>query len=84
MQDTPPRRQALPLRHLSPTLTAGHSLSIMSRLYEADPSPGLWPSPFSKGELAYDCPQQVQSPITMQPLLGKARGEAAGWMRRSR
>ena len=23
------------------------------RLCEADPSPGLWPSPFSKGELAY-------------------------------
>ena len=28
-----------------------------SRLCEADPSPGLWPSPFSKGELAYRYPQ---------------------------
>ena len=30
-----------------------------SRLFEADPSPGLWPSPFSKGELADRYSQRV-------------------------
>ena len=35
-------------------------LLCSSRLFEADPSPGLWPSPFSKGELAYRYPQYVR------------------------
>ena len=38
------------------------------RLCEADPSPGLWPPPFSKGELVYRYSQQGRLSLPMQAL----------------
>ena len=52
----------LSLRQILPAAlpTANLRLLRRTRLCEADPSPGLWPAPFSKGALAYRYSQYVR------------------------
>ena len=50
-----------------------------SRLFEADPSPGLWAAPFSKGALATDILNSWGYPPECRPL-EKGRAKGAGWI----
>ena len=47
--------QAIRCQTVQPAARLSANLRLLrrTRLFEADPSPGLWPPPFSKGGLAY-------------------------------